>query len=145
MGLVQTIYKLFTFCSSAFAPTDGVWRVVFLFQAQSHEVPTELTWPCLRDAAWTLHDHHLNGQVSREQWRTLYLFLWLMAIYQAQQLGNSPWFKIDQVRDLLRVLNIGYAGAGGHARDTHTRIFLSAAVHVLEQSGIDTVCGRTGC
>jgi hypothetical protein len=68
-----------------------------------------------------------------------------MAIYQAQQLGNSPWFKIDQVRDLLRVLNIGYAGAGGHARDTHTRIFLSAAAHVLEQSGIDTVCGRTGC
>jgi hypothetical protein len=63
-------------------------------------------------------------------------------MYRAQRLGNSPWFKIDQVCGLLRVLGFGYPNAGGDARDTNTRVFLSAAVHVLEQSGIDTACGQ---
>jgi hypothetical protein len=142
MGLVQTISKLFTFCAPGFTPADSVWRVVLLFQAQSSDIPPELTWPLLRDAAWTLQNHHLNGQGSREQWRALYLFLWLMAMYRAQRLGNSPWFKIDQVCGLLRTLDIGYPNAGGDARDTNTRVFLSAAVHVLEQSGIDTAYGQ---
>jgi hypothetical protein len=142
MGLVQTISKLFTFCSPGFFPADSVWRVVLLFQAQSSDTPPELTWPLLRDAAWTLHDHHLNGQVSREQWRALYLFLWLMAMYRAQRLGNSPWFEIDQVCSLLRTLDFGYPNAGGDTRDTNTRVFLSAAVHVLEQSEIDTACSQ---
>jgi hypothetical protein len=142
MGLVQTISKLFTFCSPGFFPADSVWRVILLFQAQSSDTPPELTWPLLRDAAWTLHDHHLNGQVSREQWRALYLFLWLMAMYRAQRLGSSSWFKIDEVCSLLRTLDFGYPNAGGDTRDTNTRVFLSAAVHVLEQSGIDTACSQ---
>jgi hypothetical protein len=140
MGLVRNILKLFPFVTPDFVPTDGVWRVLILFQAQSHNVPPNFTWPHLRDAAWTLYDHHLNGQLSREQSRPLYLFLWLMALYRAQRLGGSPWFKIEQVRDMLHTLDIDYPGVAEDAKDTNTRVFLSAAVHALEQSEIDTAC-----
>lgn len=142
ISLTKTLSQLFSFCAPTFVPSDGLWRAIFLLQARSNDTPPQLTWASLREAAWTLQKQRMDRQATSEQWRSLYLCLWLMSIYRSQRLGNVPSFNIADVRNLLRMLNFGYASAPGDAIDTKTRVFLSAAVYALELGKTEAGCDQ---
>ena len=105
-----------------------------LYQTEMDDLTPNFTWSTLREAAWTLHDPEDMLHRSGQQWRILYLFLLLMPVYWAHRIHNSAALNIDDLRDILKDLRIGYPIAPRDAMDTKTRVFLSAAVHVL------TVC-----
>jgi len=140
--LVQTLSRLFIFCAHDFTPSDAVWRAILLFQMRSTDETAGLSWIGLREAAWTLGENRLQGFAGVDQWRWLYLFLFLMPIYRAAHLSHTPSFTIHDVRRLLQVLGVGYSTTSGDERDTNTRIFLLAAVYALERSRIDSEEGQ---
>jgi hypothetical protein len=79
---------------------------------------------------------------SGEQWRALYLFLWLVLVCRVHRLSNAPSFMTPKVRKLFGGLSFGYTTMPQDAMDTKNRVFLSAAVHILERSGIGTGYGQ---
>jgi len=136
VGLARTLSQLFEFCKATtnFTPTECMWRAIMLYQTEMDDLTPNFTWSTLREAAWTLHDPEDMLHRSGQQWRILYLFLLLMPVYWAHRIHNSAALNIDDLRDILKDLRIGYPIAPRDAMDTKTRVFLSAAVHVL------TVC-----
>ncbi|KAH4938702.1 hypothetical protein HBI39_176470 [Parastagonospora nodorum] len=145
VGLARTLSQLFEFCTTTtnFVPTEGMWRAIMLYQTELDDLTPIFTWPTLCEAAWTLHDPEDLLRRGGQQWQTLYLFLWLIPVYRAQRLSSSTAFTIDELRDMLKALNIGYPIAPSDAVDTQTRVFLSAAVHVLTVSETSTRYNQT--
>jgi hypothetical protein len=145
--LVVLLSRLSTFGGHDFMPTFAAWRAVLLFGSRSSD-PTlnlpwiDFSWIGLREAAWTLGDDHANGRPGYDQWRWLYLFLWLMGIYRNTHLDINQPFTIHDVRRLLRVMDIGYPTEAGNERDTDTRLFLSASVYAVERSCLDADYGQ---
>jgi hypothetical protein len=66
-----------------------------------------------------------------------------MPVYGAQRLSSSTAFTIDELRDMLKALNVGYPIAPRDAVDTQTRVFLSAAIHVLTVNETSTKYSQT--
>jgi hypothetical protein len=139
---IVLLSRLSTFGGNDFTPTLAVWRAVLLFGSRSGDQNLDLDWVGLREAAWTLGDDHAYTLTGVDQWRWLYLFLWLMVIYRTTRHVISQPFTIHDVRQLLRVMHIGYPTEADNERDTNTRLFLSAAVQAWDRSRLDADYGR---
>ncbi|KAF1851067.1 uncharacterized protein K460DRAFT_328629 [Cucurbitaria berberidis CBS 394.84] len=139
-SLIHTLIHFTACCDSDFRPSNAVWRAFLLFHAEAGNAL--LDWGDIRDAAWRLQQCHTDGRATGNQWQVLYLFLYLMAIHRAQKCGTTPIYKIKDIRDLLTVLNCERSSSVAQTRDTNTRLFLSAAGHVLDRSKIDAEFGK---
>lgn len=139
--LAGVLCKFSKICGENYTPPKTVWSAILLFFSRPADSNVGLSWTGLRDAAWTLYGGHLEGKVGASQWRWLYLFLWMMAIYRANH-PNYHSFEIQDVRPLLRALGIGYPSEARDETDTNTRLFLSAAVQAFERNRIGTNHGQ---
>jgi hypothetical protein len=139
-SLVHSLDRLSRCCQSDFKPSLVTWHAILLYH--THAANKILHWSDIRDAAWSLQLLRIEGRDTGEHWRSLHLFFFFLAIHRSQQCPHFLPYKIKQVRGLIRMLDCGDASAELSRQDTATKLFLSAASHVLVLSKIDDGPGQ---
>jgi hypothetical protein len=72
-SFVQTPARLFESCHADFVPSSKIWKSILVFPSLEIGTPPDPTWFHVRDTAWTLQVYRVEGWVTRDQWRMLYL------------------------------------------------------------------------
>jgi hypothetical protein len=130
-SLTSSVFYFVACCPSDFKPSEATWRAILLFHTNAGCMV--FRWVDVRDAAWTLQTLHVEGRQGHtgEHWRALHFFFFLVGIHRSQKCGNVPNYAIKDVRSLLRIVEGGDSTESLQG-DTATKLFLSAAVHLLE-------------
>ncbi|CAA9958132.1 Zinc finger family protein [Pyrenophora teres f. maculata] len=130
-SLVNTLSYFARCCQKGFILSLATWQAVMRYQL--HAGNDTLNWLEIRNAAWTLHGLHSEGRSTGEHWFKLHLFFVLLGIHRSQQ--RLPVYGARELRELIHILGCDDP-FGTLGQDGATRLFLLAAMHVLELSKI---------
>ncbi|KAL7771736.1 hypothetical protein CFE70_001686 [Pyrenophora teres f. teres 0-1] len=130
-SLVNTLSYFARCCQKGFTLSLATWQAIMRYQL--HAGNDTLNWLEIRNAAWTLHGLHSEGRSTGEHWYKLHLFFVLLGIHRSQQ--RLPVYGARELRELIHILGCDDP-FGTLGQDGATRLFLLAAMHVLELSKI---------